>query len=158
MIFNHLMHIFWPGDEKELISRDFRAGEFKSKRSKAPWFVSSDMVYHIQAMRSEAEVAFRINSGYRTPRHNTNINGASKSRHMMGLAADIAIPKGMTNFELAGLAYAVGFRRIGVASTFVHVDMAPGEACWTYGSLSKDGLWEKIQAAAKKWSDACQNS
>lgn len=43
-----------------------------------------------------------INSGYRGPKLNKAVNGASTSQHCKGQAADIEI-KGMSNYELACL-------------------------------------------------------
>lgn len=151
MTINHPMSIFEPGDEDYQVAPNFKAGEFKCKKRKCPWFVSMVMLVRIQDMRERAGVAFRINSAYRTPLHNRSIIGAKRSKHMSGMAVDIAIPSGMSNFGLAGLAYAIGFRRIGVARSFVHVDVGSGEAYWTYRGVSKNGLQERIQEESTQW-------
>lgn len=152
MTINHLMSIFEPGDESYSLSTNFKAGEFKCKRRNCPWFVSMDLLCYLQDMRTKAGVPFRINSAYRTPLHNRLISGAKRSKHMSGMAVDIAIPRGMTNYDLAGLAYTYGIRRIGVAKSFVHIDIGDGETYWGYGSTSKPGIAQRIIDTAKNWS------
>lgn len=41
-----------------------------------------------------------INSGYRSPELNKAVNGAEKSQHVYGCAADIEVP-GLSNYDLA---------------------------------------------------------
>lgn len=43
----------------------------------------------LQGFRDEFNIPIIINSGYRCPELNKYINGAEKSKHMVGLAADI---------------------------------------------------------------------
>jgi len=42
-----------------------------------------------------------VHSGYRSPEHNREVNGARTSQHLYGLAVDISV-KGKTSFWLAG--------------------------------------------------------
>jgi hypothetical protein len=146
-----IVRVFIPGDEKYQLATNFQAGEFKCKGGDWPWFVEPTLVEMLQLMRNRLGRALSINSAYRTPEYNAGINGATKSKHIIGAAADLATPDKMSSISLAGLAYAVGFRRIGVAHGFVHVDTAPGEAYWAYtGDLKKD-LQSKIERASEAW-------
>ncbi|WP_250632106.1 D-Ala-D-Ala carboxypeptidase family metallohydrolase [Rhodoflexus caldus] len=76
----------------------------------------------------------KINSGYRTPAHNAKVGGAESSCHMEGKASDLSVRTRSDFDRIAPALVAVGFRRFGVASTFLHVDnCSRSEAVWTYG-------------------------
>jgi uncharacterized protein YcbK (DUF882 family) len=64
-----------------------------------------------------------INSGYRTKDHNEEVGGKEDSSHLKGLAADISCVNSMDRFKLYDILRAVGFQRIGVGKTFIHVDV-----------------------------------
>lgn len=67
-----------------------------------------------------------INSGFRTEAHNAKVGGVDSSSHTKGWAADIRVEGSGQRLEVVHAALAAGFRRIGVARTFVHVDEDPG--------------------------------
>jgi len=76
-----------------------------------------------------------ITSGYRTETHNRNVGGVKTSSHLKGLAIDVACIASSDRFELLGALLEVGFNRIGVASSFIHVDIDPDKSSnviWTY--------------------------
>ena len=82
-----------------------------------------------------------INSGYRTIEHNHKVGGKPKtetskgSSHMYGLAADIKCTNSTDRFKLIYILQETGFQRIGVADTFIHVDLDLDKAqqvMWTY--------------------------
>ncbi|WP_448519630.1 D-Ala-D-Ala carboxypeptidase family metallohydrolase [Rhodoflexus sp.] len=75
----------------------------------------------------------KINSGYRTPAHNRAVGGVGNSCHMQGKASDLSLRLRADFDRIAPALVAVGFRRFGVASTYLHVDNCDGEAVWTYG-------------------------
>ena len=62
-----------------------------------------------------------INSGYRTHEHNKSVGGKPDSSHLKGLAVDIACKNSTDRFKLEGILREVGFKRIGMGSTFIHV-------------------------------------
>ena len=70
-----------------------------------------------------------INSGYRSQEQNAAVGGKPKtetsrgSSHMYGLAADIKCDNSVDRFHLIFLLQETGFQRIGVAKTFIHVDL-----------------------------------
>ena len=86
------------------------------------------------AARDIANEPFVITSGYRTPRHNTNVGGVENSAHVGGWAADIVITSFEQGQRIAKALYAAGFRRIGIANTFIHADNDPTKApaIWGY--------------------------
>ncbi|WP_319760373.1 D-Ala-D-Ala carboxypeptidase family metallohydrolase [Maridesulfovibrio sp.] len=92
----------------------------------------------LDAARSLAGVPFKINSGYRCAAHNESVGGKSNSSHLGGYAVDIAVEGSPQRAEiLRGLVMA-GFERIGIAKTFIHVDIDPeklnqfGPVVWLY--------------------------
>lgn len=72
--------------------------------------------------REIAEIPFIINSAYRTKEHNKRIGGKPNSSHLKGLAVDIRAKDSRTRFLILQALISVGFNRIGIAKTFIHVD------------------------------------
>lgn len=79
----------------------------------------------LQKIRTEANVPFVINSGYRTREHNRNIGGKSDSAHLRGYAADIACPNSTMRHKILKAAFKFNVPRIGVYPTFIHLDNDP---------------------------------
>ena len=76
-----------------------------------------------------------INSGYRTLRHNSKVGGTSESSHLKGLAVDIAVQGSRERGMLLHALRTVGFTRIGIGKTFIHVDIDPDKdqsVTWLY--------------------------
>jgi len=76
-----------------------------------------------------------INSGYRTLRHNASAKGKTKSSHLKGLAVDIACSTSRDRYNLLEALKSVGFNRIGIAKSFIHVDIdsdKSGNVIWVY--------------------------
>ena len=83
----------------------------------------------LQALRDRLGKPLIVLSGYRSPEHNRAVGGAKASKHMEGIAFDVA----MTNhdpeaFEEA--ARAAGFRGFGFYSRsgFMHIDLGPARS------------------------------
>jgi len=77
----------------------------------------------------------RITSGYRTKEHNEAVGGVPDSSHLRGLAVDIAATSSRERHNLLRLAIEVGFNRIGIAKTFIHLDIdsdKPEKCVWAY--------------------------
>lgn len=106
-----------------------------------------EFIRRLERARVIANVPFFITpgGGFRTAEYNAelverNPNASSRSLHMNGLAADIAIPAGdnqRRGIVVSALIQA-GFERLGLAKTFVHVDAGNAEhnrrtpAIWLY--------------------------
>jgi len=74
-----------------------------------------------------------INSGYRCRDHNAAIGGAAKSKHISGIAVDLKVMTGKERFEILRLALQLGFTGIGIANSFVHLDIRNGcGIVWNY--------------------------
>lgn len=75
-----------------------------------------------------------INSGYRCEEHNKKIGGRETSAHLSGLAADISCTNSTWRSELLRACLA-RFNRVGVAKSFIHVDIdssKPQDVLWVY--------------------------
>ena len=84
--------------------------------------------------REFAGIPFIINSAYRGPEHPESIKNPTSS-HIKGLAVDVSVRDSVTRFKVLNALIAVGFNRIGVAGTFIHVDLDLDKSqnvIWTY--------------------------
>jgi uncharacterized protein YcbK (DUF882 family) len=98
--------------------------------------------------------ALNITSGYRCPLWNKQQGGANDSAHLRGQAVDFYV-KGMEPLTVAKVAYKVGFRRIGVADGFIHLDVKdlPEEKeyqFWVYGRVDLEKVKREILNASDK--------
>jgi len=78
---------------------------------------------------------FSINSGYRTSAHNNDVGGVPESAHTQGLAVDIKCSNSSFRYDILERAIAMGFNRIGIGKTFIHLDQdssKPQEVVWLY--------------------------
>jgi len=131
----YLIKWYWPEEGGIQISEHFKAGEFfcnSPLKPPEPTPIAVELIERLELLRTEAgNVAIKVNSGYRNSPHNKAEKGANNSKHMIGCGADIVVA-GMRTEKMAELAYKVGFRRIGKAKTFIHVDITEDEAYWCY--------------------------
>lgn len=84
--------------------------------------------------RDIAGVPFIVNSAFRTAEQNRNCRGASNSAHLRGRAFDIAC-NSKNRWQIVRAAMLAGFTRIGVASSFIHMDddpILPSPSLWLY--------------------------
>ena len=91
-----------------------------------------DMIDRARALYGKPIV---VNSGFRTKDHNKKVGGVDSSSHLKGLAIDVACVTSKHRFRLLTALLEVGFNRIGVASTFIHVDIDKNKSqnvIWTY--------------------------
>jgi uncharacterized protein YcbK (DUF882 family) len=89
-------------------------------------------LYLLDELRHDCGFPFRITSGYRDPSHPEEAKKDKPGMHSKGLAADIKVDGGYQRFLLVAKAIEHGFTGIGVAKTFVHVDLREDEVMWTY--------------------------
>lgn len=96
--------------------------------------MNADFLAKLDEAREFAGIPFIINSAYRSPTHPLSISNPSSS-HIKGLAVDISVTDSNTRGLTLDALRAVGFTRIGIASTFIHVDLDYSKAqnvTWTY--------------------------
>ena len=107
------------------MSRFFKEIEYKMDKK----FLS-----RLDEARDYAGIPFIINSAYRSPDHPESIKNPTSS-HIKGLAVDIRARDSKTRYLIIDALMHVGFNRIGIADTFIHVDDDRNKACgviWTY--------------------------
>lgn len=76
-----------------------------------------------------------VTSGFRTESHNQKVGGVKSSSHLKGLAIDVACVSSSDRFKMIKALLEVGFNRMGIASTFIHVDIDKNKyqnVIWTY--------------------------
>ena len=93
-----------------------------------------DFLIKLDKAREFAKVPFVINSAYRSPEHAESIKNPTSS-HIKGLAVDIKATDSRTRYKVLNALMHVGFNRIGIADTFIHVDDDKDKSqkvIWTY--------------------------
>ena len=84
--------------------------------------------------REYAGIPFIINSAYRSPTHPESIKNPTSS-HIKGLAVDISVKDSRTRFLVLDALLVVGFSRVGISNSFIHVDLDMNKSqnvIWTY--------------------------
>lgn len=94
------------------------------------------MVMRLQKAAKEAGIInghIYLNSGYRSPAYNEDVDGAKASQHLDGFAADLTwdgySPTSDSLLLFANMARRQGFKGIGYYNGFCHVDVGP-ERFW----------------------------
>lgn len=119
----------------------FKPQEFASPDAPdSGYFMNLDFVRKLDQLREAMKMPLSIHSGYRTPEHNATVGGVDSSAHEAGHAADIGALSSGAKFAIVEAAMRLGFRRIGIGSTFVHIDddiTKPQDVCWLYPATEK---------------------
>jgi len=140
--------------------REFRCPCKKCKRKKVR--VSELLLFKLEMLRvALGNRPIIINSGNRCPEYNANIGGYPNSAHIPnpdGEAADIKI-KGVKPIDIGLAAEKIGGLRIGIAKTYVHLDVRPSNPSkyWIYlnkiiysGSIENNDLLKFYQIITGK--------
>lgn len=117
-----------PSDK---LSENFFRYEFRCKCGCGGDTVDVQLVQVLQDLREFFNASVEVTSGFRCPKYNTQIGGASNSQHKKGKAADIVV-EGHTPDEVADV---IDMRYpnclgLGRYDTFTHVDVRMGFARW----------------------------
>ena len=121
----------------------FKLSEFDSPDLKGS---GSNMNYtfleKLDQARGLAGIPFKITSGFRTEAYKDDLTRrgyktAKKgtSPHLKGLAADISVKDSRQRYIVINSLLLAGFTRIGIADTFIHVDLDTEKSqnvIWTY--------------------------
>lgn len=114
----------------------FQAWEFDSPDAPGSGEqMQRDFVLVLDAIRIRLGMPLIPTSGYRTPAHNDELGAKPNSAHLSGWAADLAIRSDLMRERVVELAIEAGIRRIGIAKTFVHLDLhptLPSPRLWVY--------------------------
>ena len=97
--------------------------------------MSVEFINKLDKLREVCGFPFNITSGYRSPNHSlekSKPNGGGT--HTKGIAADIYVSGGRQRMQIVARAIELGFIGVGVAKTFVHVDIRNDDkpVLWCY--------------------------
>jgi len=120
------------------VSTYFTDAEFKCKCGRlacdAITAPSPALLLKLDVLRELLNRPVIVNSGIRCRYWNQH-EGGTGSQHIDAEAADLRVDGSRARFQMVEAAYKAGFRRIGIAKTFVHVDVgtdADQEVLWLY--------------------------
>ena len=92
-------------------------------------------LHKIDYARDRANTQFIVVSGCRCEKHNAAEGGTETSDHLTGEGADIKATTSFVRWRVVTSAIAAGFRRIGIAKTFIHLGDNldnPNPRIWVY--------------------------
>ena len=122
--------------------KNFNSSEFDSPDLKGSGEnMKDEFMELLQESRTIADCSFRITSGFRTQFYHDELGrrgyktSKSRSAHQDGYAADISCKDSKKRWFIVNSLLFAGFNRIGIASTFIHVDNSPKKTpncIWTY--------------------------
>lgn len=115
--------------------RHFTEQEFrKAKPSCSLSDMNEKFMYLLDDARELARVPFVINSAYRSVAYEKEKGRPGTSSHTLGLAVDLKCVDNRTRGAILDALICVGFNRIGIGKTFIHVDMDNDKmpAVWLY--------------------------
>lgn len=134
----------------------FKPQEFASKGN-GQVKIHSKVVQGLDNVRAEMSIPIRITSGYRDPKHNKRVGGATNSQHVLGNAVDINL-HGMDDTQKTQLMVSLmkqGFTSFGSytrSPNMLHTDIRPKARKWHHGSgghpqwfsqALKEGDWKR---------------
>ena len=96
--------------------------------------MSRGFLLTLDKIRADYGKPLRVNSGYRSVKHNALVGGRVGSSHLKGLAIDFHCNNSADRTLLLAAIYKAGIVRVGIAKTFIHIDIDnnKGAACWLY--------------------------
>ena len=89
----------------------------------------------LDAARELAGIPFILNSAYRSPKWERDRGRTGTGAHTKGCAVDIRCYDSTTRFAIVKALLAVGFERVGIGKTYIHVDddeTKPQRVMWHY--------------------------
>lgn len=131
---------FQKGDD-QFVARSFRAREFDCPCSECKeTLIDALLLSRLQVLRDRLGSSIQIHSGYRCSGHQAALAASGYptvsglSQHELGRAADLSCG-GKSGDELNLAARMAGFSCVGVAATWIHVDIREGERSWKYPAV-----------------------
>lgn len=116
------------------MSKYFKQEEFACPCCKSN-LMKESTIAKLDKAREIANIPFNINSGYRCNAHNQAVGGENNSAHTKGRAVDIKCLDSPSRWLIVDSLIKIGFNRIGIAKTFIHVDddeTLPQKVVWVY--------------------------
>jgi len=96
-----------------------------------------ELMQNLQVLRDYFGVPIRINSAYRTEKHNAKVGGGKQSQHLYGRAADIVV-RGVSPLEVYKTIEKLILEKkmkqggLGLYDSFVHYDVRGVKARWDF--------------------------
>ncbi len=118
----------------EYITKNFKKKEFSCACCGLD-NIEQELVEKLQELRMEYGSPMNITSGVRCRSHNRAIGGAENSSHLFSVAADVAMDDAILRHRFIRTALAMDWKRVGIAKTFVHLDIdtrKTSPVIWTY--------------------------
>ena len=109
------------------LSRNFSEWEMRCKCC-GSGHVKKTLITKLQKVRDRIGIPITVNSGFRCTIHNREVDGADTSPHLDGLAVDITC-KDMFVLLRACIKE---FNRVGIAKSYVHVDIDENKSQFVY--------------------------
>lgn len=113
--------------------RYFKLEEFNCKHT-GNNEMNPEFLDNLDRLRERCGFPFVITSGYRDVTHPVEVakqNGGGT--HTQGIASDIAVSSGYQKYMIVKNAIELGFTGIGIAGSFIHVDMRKTTpVVWSY--------------------------
>lgn len=115
----------------EKLSANFSREEFACKCGCGFDHISLELVEVLQDVRNHFGKPIKVTSACRCEEHNYRVGGAKKSKHLLGIAADIVV-KGVSPDEVVGYLTETYPTRYGVGkyNSFTHIDVRDKKARW----------------------------
>lgn len=127
----YLKTMIITANPEEQVSTHFKASEFQCKDSTPIIFIDKELLNVLETVRSRFQAPVHVNSGYRTISYNYTVSTTYKSKHCMGMAADITVegikPEQVQNFLEAEYPDKYG---IGKYKNFTHIDTREEKSRW----------------------------
>jgi uncharacterized protein YcbK (DUF882 family) len=120
------------------MTKNFKRSEFECKCGCGADDISEDLVRRLQEVRDILGEPMKITSGIRCKKHNASpsVGGSSNSSHVEGNGTAVDISCGNSAYRQRLLkAVLQVFDRVGIAKSFVHMDVDPKKTAgvvWVY--------------------------
>jgi uncharacterized protein YcbK (DUF882 family) len=112
--------------------KHFTLDEFDCKET-GKNHMSRGFISLLDDLREECGFPFQITSGYRDPSHSEEVIKSKPGLHSLGIAVDIRIHHSDDRYKILEEAFKLGFTGIGIAKTFIHLDMRQtAPVVWVY--------------------------
>ena len=119
-----------------ITSRYFKEAEFgRCSPSCSLQDMKQTTMSKLDTAREIAGIPFVLTSAYRSPEHDRSKGRSGTGAHTLGRAVDIRCNKSRNRFLVVNALLKAGFKRVGIAKTFVHADdsvVHNSEVIWLY--------------------------
>lgn len=95
--------------------------------------MNSEFLMRVDLLREACGFPFVVTSGFRSKSHSIENRKEKPGNHTKGIAVDIKATNGWHRRKIVDAAVSMGFKGIGVAKDFIHVDdRASTAVIWSY--------------------------